>query len=1434
MPEIVKTVSQLIESQFPQVYRDEGPQLIAFVKAYFEFLEEDEKSSMKLNRSLFEINDIDDTLNKFVVNYKEKYLADFPFVSATDKRFMIKNIIDYYRSKGSKQALELLMSMLYGEQAEVYYPGQDVLRVSDSEWFRPSYLELSRSTRTKSFVDKQIRGSRSNASAFVEAVVTKRVDGKLIDLVYLSDVRGTFRRGDKISDDGSNRKAPTVLGSLTSIDIELGGRDNVVGDTFDVVANGAKQGKVRVVETQDATGRVDFKLLNGGSGYSVENANGVQYTDVYVSDVVLDVNNPSLDFIRFEKIEQPIETIYALSSSDIVEDANLYDYIVGYQSSSAGGAYVANGIITEIANTYANGDLIAAGTQALGIDIAANNFTEGETVTSGSKEGDVVSFSGQELIISTTDAFVNGETIVGNLSAASANIESSVPGARLKVLVTDQTFANQILIDTSTVQDGEFVDGEIINEESSNKITFENTNRFNLNDPIIQYVEANTNFNIVETFTANGTANTFTHSANLEAADITSVTVTVDSDLRIENTNYVITNDDVQFYANSIPGSGLEVLISATQSTTKIVDSATGQLGSTGRLAVLNTAVFTAGDTIQATGGAVTANLVSIDDGSLVFDSADGMFLQNETVEVQGNSSANSTIQSVVYDVDDVFGTFIEDASVEQGVLGSATTGRIASGGVEVTTQGARGIVQKDGSLAQDEIIVKDLFGAFTAGKKIRGNRTRKVETINTFTVTGASSLRLNGNASSNGNVDTVSNTYVIGTLVGQNTSAIGVSYDGNTKFSATETGDLFINTRRELLITPPKFAVSDKTFNIDVTQTHEQNVLIDTFTTAQRGQQALFGAFVQFPTTSANAVLFEAGGDGTGMWVGLRQDPSNTSNYLLRYRAGDGGVDGDTVGSKTAGAGYAVVEVADASLPQDDNYHHVVWYANPTTGYIELWIDGTSVGTSTASDNTLEGGLWAGSDTGKYGAASNVPTGEPSTAWSADLGSDLLYYANQTANAQSTAGTIVDLNEEPIYGTSLGQSASFDIETLENTDTYTLNTDFPYANNVSGQQYLDIKISGEGSGVGFVDNFTINDGGTSYTAGQGITISNGGFASGQPLVPATATISGVNANGTITQITVTQRGEGYYETPQFTLPSTSGDTANVSINMDFGYGFPKAPDADLGNLIQDALTFEDFTIGNIVSLGSINPGAAYNRDPFVVVHNKYIASYRRGNFYIEVSGVTGSFRQGELLTQTVNNEQFSKGKVISYDVDTGLLAVERTSFEVGFDPNLAITGARSNATASIVTISPIEDQNIMGDNAVVAADVIAANGVATAVEVIDSGYGYIQNGSVSLESEDTPFIITGKSKSTQQGIGEGYWRTTSSHLNSEKKIHDNKYYHEFSYDILSGLALQRYENVIKRVLHVAGTELFGSVVKRSDVPLSITTPSGNTSISVE
>ena len=138
------------------------------------------------------------------------------------------------------------------------------------------------------------------------------------------------------------------------------------------------------------------------------------------------------------------------------------------------------------------------------------------------------------------------------------------------------------------------------------------------------------------------------------------------------------------------------------------------------------------------------------------------------------------------------------------------------------------------------------------------------------------------------------------------------------------------------------------------------------------------------------------------------------------------------------------------------------------------------------------------------------------------------------------------------------------------------------------------------------------------------------------------------NTTGGITTITIDNPGEGYYATPTINLPATSGVVATVTVNMDFGYGFVKLPNADNGTLLIDALTSENFIMGSIASLTRINPGADYNADPFISVYNKYTASYGRGDFFVNLQNVIGTFSVGETLEQIISGTSTAKGKVLS------------------------------------------------------------------------------------------------------------------------------------------------------------------------------------------
>ena len=57
--------SYTIESQFPFFVRDEGPTLVSFIKAYYEWAEQ-ANNALEVSKSLLEYQDIDTTPEKYL------------------------------------------------------------------------------------------------------------------------------------------------------------------------------------------------------------------------------------------------------------------------------------------------------------------------------------------------------------------------------------------------------------------------------------------------------------------------------------------------------------------------------------------------------------------------------------------------------------------------------------------------------------------------------------------------------------------------------------------------------------------------------------------------------------------------------------------------------------------------------------------------------------------------------------------------------------------------------------------------------------------------------------------------------------------------------------------------------------------------------------------------------------------------------------------------------------------------------------------------------------------------------------------------------------------------------------------------------------------------------------------------------------------------
>lgn len=371
---IEQHLSPLVKSMFPSFYQEDGENFIAFVEAYFEWLEENYQilvlsdttgfnegdtvtqgktvgkiistdpdgtnsilvrldsfdtfrcfdintvleevvsssgstsfiisggrskrvSPIYWSRHLSNLRDIDTTIDTFILKFKEKYLKNIEFDTSSNKQLLIKNSLDLYRSKGTERSIDLFFRLIYGVNIQVYYPGDDLFKLSNAQWVNPRYLEITSSNRTIELVGKQIKGISSGATAFVERYIKRRVKNSFVDILYVTNSVGQFETDEQIYYSEIFPDLPKIKGSLTNVTIVSGSREFNVGDIVTFSSSFGDHGIARVNGIGSQTGQVDFALVDGGYGYTISNNPSFTADDLkkrtqsIVSEKVLSIDN---------------------------------------------------------------------------------------------------------------------------------------------------------------------------------------------------------------------------------------------------------------------------------------------------------------------------------------------------------------------------------------------------------------------------------------------------------------------------------------------------------------------------------------------------------------------------------------------------------------------------------------------------------------------------------------------------------------------------------------------------------------------------------------------------------------------------------------------------------------------------------------------------------------------------------------------------------------------------------------------------------------------------------------------------------------------------------------------------------------------------------------------------------------------------------------
>lgn len=1335
MKEIETYISPLVESMFPSFYREEGPNFIAFVKAYFEWLENGHQYMMlndvtnfnvgdtveqvpaigtiiavtgnyilvrndtiegfrckprcgdlteitsssggittielisSLNplyrgRNLMKYGDIDETTDEFIIRFKEKYLKNIQFDVATNKELLVKNAQDLYRSKGTERSIDLFFKLVYAQPASVYYPGDDLMRLSDGEWVRPRYLEITDSRRAVSFLGKQIKGLSSGATAFAERLISKRVTNTNVNVLYISNITGKFVNGESLVINGELfPDSPKVVGSLNRVEIIAGGADFDIGDIVSFVVDNANEkgarGLGRVSSITNKTGVVDFNFIDGGFGYTVD-------AEAIISEKVLTLTN------------------------------------------------------VRVSNTLANLQIISSGSGYDNTDIVIvqSPLVNATAVPVTDDTGAIV-----ELLINKRGVGFTSETptvVIANSTGGSS------AGSSASIFATSTYFSRYFETFEGITQP--LANVQFANTRFANGTTTEQV--YANGYAITQYVSGNSG-----TTTATGTILDVRYNVNQNDEEIGELLISVNSGTFTTTKNIYLANGVSSNITN----------VDDRTATSRVVD-----YSSNVTISVLSSLTFDRGQSVYQVTGEAAIPVTFNTDNTITLNSHS--FVNNDIIAFTNvpNQSGVNTLTNYY-----VVSTTTNNFKISQTISGPEIDITVAGAGVlYYGTEHANGIITQVSYGSTTTLRLENCTGVFVANKPI----------------------------------------YVRGTS--QKADCVNVSFN----LGIYDMNETHLSTNEPYIES--------------LNQYTEANV--------------------QFVSTGSQAT-FSPGeiGDIDTVFIGTDLLSSNNGNGAIAFtnEGRKSAVIADTPGFDNTDGKFVYQYYNEIALTPSSAI-------NPANGFITLQ--------SNAQTKFVKGDM-------------------------------VQYFANGV-------NSITDLDNEGYFfvaqvePTGIVLSYDTNLEPINNTNFVS------FANNIASlttSQHFIRKIafgevftsSNTSLGIlGKLNDFTVSGGTPSTTVYANSNII---------LYSNTLVNAAVSSVSTLSPINVANQ-----------------EFMTVPINS-YAYGFRKNPQGDYKDIIFSCLTNDKFDLGVIGSITGVNPGENYNIDPFVIVHQPFIAEFNKRDYIIDITPTSNAtFIIGERILQTdtiqqvqlnvVSTDGFVEGErvyqgadpiapdaagtifdigvdsiivediegtfitsadIISYannsitenviavantsrqvsakgivkiGSNTSSLSVKRLTFNTTFEEGKTVTGVSSGATALIISVNEDQQSDPIGLNAVVEANVITSDGTATGIQVIDSGFGYSNSSVVQFVSSDGLRAGTAKLIRDGAGAGQGFYRNTKGFLSSNKYIHDGDYYQEFSYEVLTRLPFDKYAEIFKKVMHTAGTKVFGSVVLTEETSLPV------------
>lgn len=307
---------------------------------------------------------------------------------------------------------------------------------------------------------------------------------------------------------------------------------------------------------------------------------------------------------------------------------------------------------------------------------------------------------------------------------------------------------------------------------------------------------------------------------------------------------------------------------------------------------------------------------------------------------------------------------------------------------------------------------------------------------------------------------------------------------------------------------------------------------------------------------------------------------------------------------------------------------------------------------------------------------------------------------------------------------------------------------------------------------TGQIAHVYISSGGSGYANDEPVIVSGSGYGFTGNII--------AGANGTVTGVIISSRGEGYYGSISANVTSANGSGV---VLVPYGFGEGVVAGVETG------------AIGRVKDIRMVYRGAGYTITPII--------SLKVVDMIINGIDDNESINEGDRVYQgdTLATASF-QGIVKSYNRNTNLLRLfnySGNSYE-NFEPSLEFTSTRGVLfTVNTAATVPAPDAY---------PEAIKATGL-----------------------PNPWFYGNGKAK----GIADfynglikfnGFYVNTDGFLSSDKKIQDKNTYHNYSYVVESEKMLADYSSTLRDIIHPAGMAMLGRTISKSELSEEIVSDS--------